>query len=74
MVRFGKPDDSIINTNIQRNMMVLNNQDFIIENLTVRFTIPVISVIFKNSAAITNTQPGLNIGNPLQGLKHHERL
>ena len=36
--------------------MVLNNQDFIIENLTVRFTIYVFSVIFKNSAAVTNTQ------------------
>ena len=58
MVRFGKPDDSIIYTDIQRNMMVLNNQDFIIENLTVRFTIYVFSVIFKNSAAVTNTHSG----------------
>ena len=40
------------------NMMLLIYQDFITENLTVRFTIPVFSVIFKNSAAITNTLPG----------------
>ena len=39
------------------NMMLLIYQDFITENLTVRFTIPVFSVIFKNSAAITNTRP-----------------
>ena len=39
------------------NMMLLINQDFITENLTVRFTIPVFSVMFKNSAAITNTPP-----------------
>ena len=38
--------------------MLLINQDFITENLTVRFTIPVISVIFKNSAAITNMRSG----------------
>ena len=31
---------------------------FIIENLTVRFAISAISVIFKNSAAVTNTLPG----------------
>ena len=37
--------------------MLLIYQDFITENLTVRFTIPVFSVIFKNSAAITNTHP-----------------
>ena len=35
-------------------MMLLIYQDFITENLTVRFTIPVFSVVFKNSAAITN--------------------
>ena len=40
------------------NMMLLIYQDFITGNLTVRFTIPVFSVMFKNSAAITNTQPG----------------
>ena len=38
-------------------MMLLIYQDFITENFTVRFTIPVFSVIFKNSAAITNTLP-----------------
>ena len=38
--------------------MLLIYQDFITENLTVRFTIPVFSVIFKNSAAITNTHTG----------------
>ena len=38
--------------------MLLIYQDFITENLTVRFTIPVFSVIFKNSAAITNTRVG----------------
>ena len=38
--------------------MLLIYQDFITENLTVRFTIPVFSVIFKNSAAITNTRSG----------------
>ena len=43
------------------NMMLLIYQDFITENLTVRFTIPVISVIFKNSAAVTITQPGSSI-------------
>ena len=55
MVRFAKPHISVIYTEQWRNMMVLNNQDFIIENLTVRFTIYVFSVIFKNSAAVTNT-------------------
>ena len=39
------------------NIMLPIYQDFITENLTVRFTIPVFSVIFKNSAAITNTRP-----------------
>ena len=58
MVRFAKPHISVIYTEQWRNMMVLNNQDFIIENLTVRFTIYVFSVIFKNSAAVTNTRPG----------------
>ena len=57
MVRFAKPHISVIYTEQWRNMMVLNNQDFIIENLTVRFTIYVFSVIFKNSAAVTNTRP-----------------
>ena len=38
--------------------MVLISKNFLIENLSVRFAIPVISVIFKNSAAVTNTQPG----------------
>ena len=56
MVRFAKPHISVIYTEQWRNMMVLNNQDFIIENLTVRFTIYVFSVIFKNSAAVTNTR------------------
>ena len=58
MVRFAKPHISVIYTEQWRNMMVLNNQDFIIENLTVRFTIYVFSVIFKNSAAVTNMLPG----------------
>ena len=40
------------------NMMLLIYQDFITGNLTVRFTIPVFSVMFKNSAAITNTRSG----------------
>ena len=40
-------------------MIVLISKNFLIENLSVRFAIPVISVIFKNSAAVTNTQPGL---------------
>ena len=43
-------------------MMLLIYQDFITENLTVRFTIPVFSVIFKNSAAITNTRRQLHEG------------
>ena len=38
--------------------MLLIYQDFITENLTVRFTIPVFSVIFKNSAVITYTRSG----------------
>ena len=38
--------------------MVLICKVFIIENLTVRFAIPAISVIFKNSAAVTNTHSG----------------
>ena len=38
--------------------MVLISKNFLIENLSVRFAIPVISVIFKNSAAVTNTLPG----------------
>ena len=38
--------------------MVLISKNFLIENLSVRFAIPVISVIFKNSAAVTNTRPG----------------
>ena len=58
MVRFAKPHISVIYTELWRNMMVLNNKDFIIENLTVRFTIYVFSVIFKNSAAVTNTHSG----------------
>ena len=36
--------------------MVLISKNFLIENLSVRFAIPVISVIFKNSAAVTNTR------------------
>ena len=39
-------------------MMVLISKNFLIENLSVRFAIPVISVIFKNSAAVTNMLPG----------------
>ena len=38
--------------------MVLISKNFLIENLSVRFAIPVISVILKNSAAVTNTPPG----------------
>ena len=49
------------------NMMLLIYQDFITENLTVRFTIPVFSVMFKNSAAITNTQPGGGASNHIEG-------
>ena len=52
------------------NMMLLINQDFITENLTVRFTIPVFSVIFKNSAAITNTPPGPTPLNMIQPRMH----
>ena len=37
--------------------MVLISKNFLIENLSVRFAIPVISFIFKNSAAVTNTLP-----------------
>ena len=40
--------------------MVLISKVFIRENLTVRFAIPAISVIFKNSAAVTNTWSGCN--------------
>ena len=39
--------------------MVLISKNFLIENLSVRFAIPVISVIFKNSAAVTNTLLGM---------------
>ena len=41
--------------------MVLISKNFLIENLSVRFAIPVISVIFKNSAAITNRRTGHKI-------------
>ena len=58
MVRFAKPHVSVIYTDLCRNMIMLISYDFYIKNLTVRFTIPVISVIFENSAAITNTRPG----------------
>ena len=72
MVRFAKPHISVIYTEQWRNMMVLNNQDFIIENLTVRFTIYVFSVIFKNSAAVTNTRPGIQLMT-LWGLRFDSR-
>ena len=60
MVKFAKPHVSVIYTDLWRNMMMLISYDFYIKNLTVRFTIPVISVIFKNSAAITKTHPGVS--------------
>ena len=58
MVRFAKPHVIVIYTDLWRNMIMLISYDFYIKDLTVRFTIPVISVIFKNSAAVTNTRPG----------------
>ena len=58
MVRFAKPHVSVISTDLGRNIMVLISLDFTKGNLIVRFGIPLISVIFKNSAAITNTRPG----------------
>ena len=66
MVRFAKPHVSVIYTDLWRNMIMLISYDFYIKNLTVRFTIPVISVIFKNSAAVTITQPGCNISTSSQ--------
>ena len=59
MVRFAKPHVSVISTDLGRNIMVLISLDFTKGNLIVRFGIPLISVIFKNSAAVTNTQSGL---------------
>ena len=59
MVRFAKPHVSVISTDLGRNIMVLISLDFTKGNLIVRFGIPLISVIFKNSAAITNTRPAL---------------
>ena len=56
MVRFAKPHVSVISTDLGRNIMVLISLDFTKGNLIVRFGIPLISVIFKNSAAVTNTQ------------------
>ena len=61
MVRFAKPHVSVIYTDLWRNMIMLISYDFYIKDLTVRFTIPVISVIFKNSAAVTIMQPGSSI-------------
>ena len=58
MVRFAKPHVSVIYTDLWRNMIMLISYDFYIKDLTVRFTIPVISVIFKNSTAVTNTHSG----------------
>ena len=58
MVRFAKPHVSVISTDLGRNIMVLISLDFTKGNLIVRFGIPLISVIFKNSAAVTNTRPG----------------
>ena len=57
MVRFAKPHVSVISTDLGRNIMVLISLDFTKGNLIVRFGIPLISVIFKNSAAVTNTRP-----------------
>ena len=57
MVRFAKPHVSVISTDLGRNIMVLISLDFTKGNLIVRFGIPLISVIFKNSAAVTNTLP-----------------
>ena len=57
MVRFAKPQVSVIYTDLWRNMIMLISYDFYIK-ISLRFTIPVISVIFKNSAAVTNTPPG----------------
>ena len=63
MVRFAKPHVSVISTDLGRNIMVLISLDFTKGNLIVRFGIPLISVIFKNSAAVTNTRPeGVEIG------------
>ena len=58
MVRFAKPHVSVISTDLGRNIMVLISLDFTKGNLIVRFGIPLISVIFKNSAAVTNTRTG----------------
>ena len=70
MVRFAKPHVSVISTDLGRNIMVLISLDFTKGNLIVRFGIPLISVIFKNSAAVTNTQPGHNIYSALQSTEH----
>ena len=61
MVRFAKPHVSVISTDLGRNIMVLISLDFTKGNLIVRFGIPLISVIFKNSAAVTNTLPGIKV-------------
>ena len=58
MVRFAKTNVSVISTDLGRNIMVLISLDFTKGNLIVRFGIPLISVIFKNSAAVTNRLPG----------------
>ena len=70
MVRFAKPHVSVISTDLGRNIMVLISLDFTKGNLIVRFGIPLISVIFKNSAAVTNRRPGLrhNTTEPLVNL------
>ena len=62
MVRFAKTHVSVISTDLGRNIRVLISLDFTKGNLIVRFGIPLISVIIKNSAAVTNTQGGLPLG------------
>ena len=57
MVRYAKPHVSVISTDLGRNIMVLISLNFTKGNFIVRFGIPLISVIFKNSAAVTNTLP-----------------
>ena len=61
MVRFAKPLVSVISADLGRNIMVLICLDFTKGNLIVRFGIPLISVIFKNSAAVTNTHSPPNL-------------
>ena len=50
--------------------MVLISKNFLIENLSVRFAIPVSSVIFKNSAAVTNRLPDGQQSNTATLQKH----